>query len=59
MFGLFRRKVNTQDVKAFESAVNAINIYVALSDWKKAKMAAHEIISKEKKSLENLIQNNN
>ena len=31
MFGLFRRKVNTQDVKAFESAVNAINIYVALS----------------------------
>ena len=59
MFGLFRRKVNTQDVKAFESAVNAINIYVALSDWEKAKMAAHEIISKEKKSLENLIQNNN
>ena len=59
MFGLFRRKVNTQDVKAFESAVNAINIYVALSDWKKAKMAAHEIIYKEKKSLENLIQNNN
>ena len=58
MFGLFRRKVNTQDVKAFESAVNAINIYVALSDWEKAKMAAHEIISKEKKSLENLIQNN-
>lgn len=57
MFGFFRKKVNEESIKAFESAIKAIEVYIALSDWKKAKQASKEIIQKEKKALENYIQN--
>ena len=51
MFGFFRKKVNRQQIKAFEGALKAINIFIVLSEWTKAKKAIEEIEYKEKKSL--------
>jgi len=56
MFGfLKRKKVNTDDVKAFDSALKATNIFIMLSEWEKAKKALEEIEYKEKKSLNEIL----
>jgi hypothetical protein len=55
MFSFFKKKkVDNEQIKAFDSAIKAINIFIVLSEWKKAKKALDEIEFKEKESL-NLI----
>ncbi len=58
MFGFSKKikNVNNADVKAFDWAVKAIEIYIALSEWAKAKKAIEEIMLKEKESLTNYIE---
>ena len=52
MFGFFRKKkVDRQNIKAFDGALKAINVFIVLSEWSKAKKAIEEIEYKEKKSL--------
>ncbi len=56
MFGfLKRKKVNTEEVKAFDSALKATNIFIMLSEWEKAKKALDEIEYKEKDSLNEIL----
>lgn len=55
MFGFFRTKVvNNENIKEFDGALRAINVFIMLSEWEKAKKALKEIEYKEKNSL-NLI----
>lgn len=58
MFGFSKKikNVNNAEVKAFDWAVRAIEIYIALSEWAKAKKAIEEIMIKEKESLTNYIE---
>lgn len=58
MFKLFKRKVNEKEVIAFNSAIKAIEIYIELFEYQKAKSASNEILTKEKTSLEKFIENN-
>ncbi|RKW23523.1 serine/threonine-protein phosphatase [Candidatus Gracilibacteria bacterium] len=53
MFGFLnkKKKVDEANVRDFDSSVMAIKIYIALSNWDKARRAIHEIIQKEKDSL--------
>lgn len=52
MFGFLKKKeVNYEQVKAFDSALKAINIFILLSEWDKARKALEEIEYKEKESL--------
>ena len=53
MFGFLnkKKKVDEANVRDFDSSVMAIKIYMALSNWDKARRAIHEIIQKEKDSL--------
>ena len=52
MFWFFKKKqVNSREVKAFDSALKAIKLFMVLSEWEKAKKALSEIGFKEKESL--------
>lgn len=52
MFGFFKkRKVETGNVKEFNSALKATELFIMLSEWEKAKKALKEIEFKEKESL--------
>ncbi len=52
MFGLFKnKKVDTGNIKQFDSALKAIEIFIMLSEWEKWKKALKEIEYKEKDSL--------
>ncbi|MDD2870492.1 MAG: SpoIIE family protein phosphatase [Candidatus Gracilibacteria bacterium] len=52
MFGFFKkRKVETGNVKEFNSALKATELFIMLSEWEKAKKALKEIEYKEKESL--------
>lgn len=57
MFWFFKKKVNEDEIKAFSWAIQAINVYIALSDWEKARAWAMEVLEKEKESLKNYIEN--
>jgi hypothetical protein len=55
MFGFLKTKVvDNESIKEFDGAIRAINIFIMLSEWEKAKKALKEIEYKEKNSL-NLI----
>ncbi|MFK7779894.1 MAG: PP2C family protein-serine/threonine phosphatase [Candidatus Gracilibacteria bacterium] len=55
MFGFLKKKeIDNNNIKAFDGALKAINIFIILSEWEKAKKALDEIEYKEKDSL-NLI----
>jgi hypothetical protein len=57
MFGFFKKKkVNYEQIKAFDGAVKAINIFIMLSEWEKAKKALEEIKYKEKESLNTILE---
>jgi len=58
MFKLFskNKNINTQEVKAFNEAIKAIDIYIALSEWAKARKAVEEILYKEKESLNEYLE---
>jgi hypothetical protein len=51
---LVKKEVNYENIKEFDSALKAINIFIMLSEWDKARKALKEIEYKEKSSL-NLI----
>ncbi len=56
MFGLFKKKkVDNNSIEAFDSAIEAIEIFMSLSEWTKANKALDEIESKERESLEYII----
>lgn len=56
MFGFWKqKKVNAEAVEAFDWALNAIGIFMQLSEWEKTKAAIREIQSKEKISFDILI----
>jgi hypothetical protein len=56
MFSFFRKKeVDNEQIKAFDGAIKAINIFILLSEWDKAKKALNEIEYKEKDSLNILL----
>ncbi|NVP17598.1 serine/threonine-protein phosphatase [Candidatus Gracilibacteria bacterium] len=51
-----KKKVDTKEVKAFDSAVRAIEVFIALSDWANAKKATDEILFKEKEALNKFLE---
>ncbi len=52
MWNFFKKKkVDNEKIKEFDSALKAINIFVVLSEWSKAKKWLEEIEYKEKESL--------
>lgn len=55
MFGFFKKKINEKEIKAFASAIQAIEVFIALSEWEKSRKAIQEVLEKEKKSLEEYI----
>jgi hypothetical protein len=59
MFDFLKRnkKINTDDIKSFDSAIKAIKVYLQLSNWVSATKALDEISYKEKTSFNNLIEN--
>lgn len=58
MFNFLKKnkKVNANEIKEFDSAIKAIEIFIALSDWPNAKRAIDEIISKEKDALNKFLE---
>jgi len=57
MFGFWwKKKVDEKNIKAFDSALEAIGIFMTLSEWEKAKKAIEEIKIKEKESLDYIIE---
>lgn len=56
MFDFFKKKkVDNDSIEAFDSAINAVDIFMSLSEWEKARKALDEIKTKEKESLEYII----
>lgn len=51
-----KKKVDTNQVKAFDSAVKAIEVFIALSNWPDAKRAIDEILYKEKEALNKFLE---
>lgn len=51
-----KKKVDPNQVKAFDSAVRAIEVFIALSDWPNAKRAIDEILYKEKEALNRFLE---
>ncbi|MDD2907059.1 MAG: PP2C family protein-serine/threonine phosphatase [Candidatus Gracilibacteria bacterium] len=53
MFNFLKRKkkVDTSNVQAFDSAINAIKLFIASSDWINGKKAIEEILFKEKEAI--------
>lgn len=60
MFNFFKKKkkIDANEVKAFDSAIKAINTFIALSEWWNAKKAIEEILYKEKEALNNFLEKN-
>lgn len=58
MFNFFykNKKIHANQIKEFEWAIKAINVYIALSEWNNAKKGIEEILKKEKESLDELIE---
>ena len=57
MFGFWKKKkVDTNSIEAFDSALKAIDVFITLSEWKKARKAIEEIESKEKESLDYILE---
>ena len=57
MFGIFKKKeVNNNNIKQFDWAIKAIQIFMSLSEWQKAKKALQEIEDKERLSLNEIVQ---
>lgn len=50
------KKVDTKQVRAFDSAIKAIEIFIALSDWPNAKRAIDEISYKEREALNRFLE---
>lgn len=57
MFNFFKKtkKINTLEIKEFNSAIKAVEVYIALYDWEKAKNAIEEILKKEEEALNYII----
>ena len=56
MFGFWKKKkVDTDSIEAFDSAIKAIEIFMSLSEWNKANKALDEIETKEKESLDYIV----
>jgi predicted nucleic acid-binding Zn-ribbon protein len=56
MFGfLKKKKVDTNSIEAFDSAIEAIEIFISLSEWDKARKALDEVETKEKESLDYIV----
>lgn len=53
---IFSKKVVAQNIKEFDAALKAINVYILLSEWDKAKQALKEIEHKEQSSLNILLE---
>ena len=51
----FKTKVVPKNIKEFDEAIKAINIYILLSEWNNAKQAIEEIEKKEQESLDLLL----
>lgn len=52
MFGFWKKKeINNEKIKEFDGAIQAIGIFIVLSEWEKARKALNEIEFKEKESL--------
>ena len=51
-----KKKIDPNQVKAFDSAVRAIEVFIALSDWPNAKRAIDEILYKEKEALNRFLE---
>ena len=58
MFNFFRKKkeINSEDIKNFNDSLRAINIYILISEWGKAKFALSEIKTKENESFNTLLK---
>jgi len=54
---LKKKKVDTLNITDFNEAINAINIFMLLSEWGKAKKSLEEVKTKEQNSYEKLIDN--
>ncbi len=51
------KKIDTNEVKAFDSAVKAIEVFIAISEWWNAKKAIEEILYKETDALNKFLEN--
>lgn len=51
-----KKKIDTNEVKAFDSAVKAIEVFIALSEWWNAKKAIEEILYKETDALNKFLE---
>ncbi|MDD3144722.1 MAG: PP2C family protein-serine/threonine phosphatase [Candidatus Gracilibacteria bacterium] len=51
-----KKKIDTNEVKAFDSAVKAIEVFIALSEWGNAKKAIEEILYKETEALNKFLE---
>lgn len=57
MFGFWKKKeVDWSKIKNYKDALEAIHIFMLLSEWKKARHALDEIRLKEKKSFDELLE---
>lgn len=58
MFGFLfhKKKVDTEKVQAFKDAIKAINIFILISEWDKAKDSIREIEKKERKGLNDFLK---
>jgi hypothetical protein len=51
-----KKEINSNSIKAFNGAIKAIEIFILLSEWTKAKKAIEEIEFKEKSSLNIILE---
>jgi hypothetical protein len=52
MFPFFKKqKIDTKEIKEYRGAIKAINIFILLYEWEKARQAIKEVEIKEKESL--------
>lgn len=57
MFGFKKqKKINEAEIRGYKDALEAINIFMLLSEWKKARKALEEIKIKEKHSYDELLE---
>jgi len=57
MFSLFKKKIfDSNKVREFNSAIKAVELFVMLSEWEKARQALKEIEYKEKDSLNIILE---
>jgi len=57
MFNFLKKtEINSEKIKEFNGVIKAINIFILISEWEKAKKALTEIEIKEKESLRILLE---